>query len=350
MSGFNNNQRKSPTRKSPRRGSKDEKLKVETAQACKKSLEEIMDELVVKFILNCPEEEHENFDRLFFQIEEAFWFYLDFYRENNPSLPKFNMHQFADKIFDACPFLQPFQQSVDEHIQSFINYKTSVPVCGIVMLDENCENVLLVKGWNSKSWSFPRGKINKDEEEVACAIREGREEVGFDCSAYILRDQFLEGQFNEQLVKLFIAPGVPNATKFCTQTRKEIAQIAWFNINDMIKKQVKGNFWPVKPFLSDLHQWVAKKGRVHTVPQVKSTSQQPSSPPRTPPRNIKRVPSNTIQTPNPFEKHTPTVKIFQRKQPSSPQNTSPAIQYNGQTYTTCDDNTWLTSFSFDNLV
>lgn len=344
MSSVINNSRKSPSKKSPRRGSKEEK-KIDIS---KKSLDEIMEELVVKFILNCPEEEHENFDRLFFQIEEAFWFYLDFYREQNTSLPKFNLHQFADKVFVACPFLQPFQKSVDEHIQSFITYKTSVPVCGIVLIDETLENILLVKGWNSKSWSFPRGKINKDEEEVACAVREGREEVGFDSSQYILRDQFLEGQFNEQLVKLFIAPNIPSATKFCTQTRKEIAQISWFNLNDIIRKQARGNFWPVKPFLADLQQWITKfkKGNntlaAQKPKQVKSV--QPSSPqretPRTPPRQISRIATS------PFEKHTPTIQFFQRKQPSSPQNTSPAISY-----TTCvDDNTWLNNFSFTNLV
>lgn len=33
----------------------------------------------------------------------------------------------------------------------------------------------MVKGWNSKSsWGFPKGKINKDEKESECAIREVR--------------------------------------------------------------------------------------------------------------------------------------------------------------------------------
>ena len=31
---------------------------------------------------------------------------------------------------------------------------------------------VLVKGWKGTSWSFPRGKKNKDEEDDACAIRE----------------------------------------------------------------------------------------------------------------------------------------------------------------------------------
>lgn len=35
--------------------------------------------------------------------------------------------------------------------------------------------VLLVKGWNKgAAWSFPRGKINKEEPEAMCAVREVR--------------------------------------------------------------------------------------------------------------------------------------------------------------------------------
>lgn len=36
----------------------------------------------------------------------------------------------------------------------------------------NLPQCLLVKGWKGTSWSFPRGKKNKDEEDHACAIRE----------------------------------------------------------------------------------------------------------------------------------------------------------------------------------
>ena len=32
--------------------------------------------------------------------------------------------------------------------------------------------VILVKGWNSRSWGFPKGKINRDERPVDCAVRE----------------------------------------------------------------------------------------------------------------------------------------------------------------------------------
>jgi mRNA-decapping enzyme subunit 2 len=41
----------------------------------------------------------------------------------------------------------------------------------------------MVRGWKSNAgWCFPRGKINSEESEVACAIREVRIESDFaDC-------------------------------------------------------------------------------------------------------------------------------------------------------------------------
>lgn len=80
-----------------------------------------------------------------------------------------------------------------------MKYKERVPVCGAVLINEWWDKVrqlspflasrspfgltllalyrqvLLVKGWTKGSaWSFPRGKINKQEPEAMCAVREVR--------------------------------------------------------------------------------------------------------------------------------------------------------------------------------
>jgi mRNA-decapping enzyme subunit 2 len=87
-------------------------------------------------------------------------------------------------------------------------------VCGAVMLNDVCSRCVLVKGWSQRSgWyeprirhagslpiqhtrivkpcnqsasaalvrGFPKGKINKDEAELDCAVREVQEETGFNC-------------------------------------------------------------------------------------------------------------------------------------------------------------------------
>ena len=41
---------------------------------------------------------------------------------------------------------------------------------------------------------FPKGKVNKDETEVRCAIREVEEETGYNCANLLMvnQDSFLE--------------------------------------------------------------------------------------------------------------------------------------------------------------
>ncbi|KAJ2842071.1 mRNA-decapping enzyme subunit 2, partial [Coemansia erecta] len=52
---------------------------------------EIMDDLASRFIINVPEEELQEIARICFQIEQAHWFYEDFVREENTSLPSMTL-------------------------------------------------------------------------------------------------------------------------------------------------------------------------------------------------------------------------------------------------------------------
>lgn len=53
----------------------------------------------------------------------------------------------------------------------------------VLALNEKCSDltkVVMVQGYGSTSWSFPKGKINKDEPPSSCALREVYEETGYD--------------------------------------------------------------------------------------------------------------------------------------------------------------------------
>lgn len=103
-------------------------------------------------------------------------------------------------------------------------YKTRVPVRGAIILNLAMDKCVLVKGWKKgASWSFPRGKINKDEDDLVCAIREVREETGFDCESFAKKEHFVDMTMRDQNLKLFIVPGIPEDTVFECQTRKEIS-------------------------------------------------------------------------------------------------------------------------------
>ena len=84
---------------------------------------------------------------------------------------------------------------------------------------------------------FPKGKINQDETEVNCAIREVpirllvvflhrskvMEEIGYDITDLIREKDYIELMLRgEQRNRLYVIPNMSEESKFCPQTRKEI--------------------------------------------------------------------------------------------------------------------------------
>ncbi|KAI4857272.1 DCP2-domain-containing protein [Aureobasidium sp. EXF-8846] len=144
------------------------------------------------------------------------------------------------------------------------------------------DQVLLVKGWKkSATWSFPRGKINKDEPDLDCAIREVWEETGYDIAAAGLAtddQKYIDVTMREQHLRMFVFRSVPLDTYFEPKTRKEISKIAWYRLTDLpsytnkkqnnrvITHQQDGNadqgtvsankLYMVAPFLPPLKKWI----------------------------------------------------------------------------------------------
>lgn len=189
------------------------------------------------------------------------------------------------------------------------------------MLNDAMDEVVLVKGWKKgANWSFPRGKINKDEKDLDCAIREVYEETGFDIRAagLVAKDEdvkFIEVTMREQHMRLYVFRGVPYDTYFEPRTRKEISKIQWYKLSELptLKKNknhqegdgedlaINANkFYMVAPFLVPLKKWIAQQSKrdvlkgsyenklvPSTVPQASRTVETPvsekitSEPPRT---------------------------------------------------------------------
>ncbi|KAI1464984.1 uncharacterized protein F4812DRAFT_441200 [Daldinia caldariorum] len=248
----------------------------------KMTLEDWLDDLCVRFIINLPREDLSSVARICFQIEEAQWFYEDFIRPLDPTLPSMSLRSFSLKMFQHCPLLASF--SADVHIKAFeefMQYKTRVPVRGAVMLNDNMDAAVLVRGYKKgASWSFPRGKINKDEDDLDCAIREVYEETGYDLREAGLVEKNepvhpLEVTMHDQQVRLYVFRGIPEDTIFETRTRKEIGGIKWYKVEELPayrKKKGAGKngvggpsnekFYMVAPFMVQLRQWVMKQKKL----------------------------------------------------------------------------------------
>ncbi|KAK3058865.1 mRNA-decapping enzyme subunit 2 [Extremus antarcticus] len=252
-----------------------------------------LDDLTVRFLLNLPASELSSVPRLCFQVEEAQWFYEDFVRpavaaSGHTPLPSLALRQFCLLLFQHCPLLSGFTDA--QHIaayEEFLAYKVRVPVRGAIMLDEEMENVVLVRGWKKgASWSFPRGKINKDEKDLDCAVREVYEETGYDAREAGLVPEneddakFIDITMREQHMRLFVLRGVANDTHFEPRTRKEIGAIKWYAIKDLpgFKKQKihhdgegasASKFYMVAPFLAQLKKWIGQQQKQGTTRKTK---------------------------------------------------------------------------------
>ncbi|KAF9299815.1 mRNA-decapping enzyme subunit 2 [Mortierella antarctica] len=255
------------------------------------SFENILDDLSSRFILNVPDEELLSVERILFQIEQAHWFYEDFIREQNSSLPSFSLKNFSAKyiLFRVhCPLLNEWANEHETAFANFMEYKFRVPVCGAIILNETMDKCILVKGWAARSgWGFPKGKINKDEQDSLCAAREVWEETGFDITEYIKDEDYVEQTMKDQRVRLYIIKGVPESTVFEPQTRKEISKIEWHKLTDLPTARPKhvdrgahsgresgsekpnnpnaknpSRYYMVIPFVQKLKHWVATQKKM----------------------------------------------------------------------------------------
>lgn len=156
-------------------------------------------------------------------------------------------------------------------ISSWIEYKFSIPTSGAVLLDKSLEYVLLVQGYGSKNWSFPKGKVNHDETLMNCAIREVHEETGYDCSEHIYEDVAIDRKIFETSCRLFIVTDVEMDYAFHPHVRNEIRSIQWFLVNELPMRPVKksaseqqqpnfsAKFYTVYPFVPLIRKWIERE-------------------------------------------------------------------------------------------
>ncbi|RWS22036.1 m7GpppN-mRNA hydrolase-like protein [Leptotrombidium deliense] len=222
---------------------------------------DILDDISSRFIINIPADERDDVIRLMFQIELGHWFYIDFHCALRNDLPKLNLRAFCVTLFNHVPFLKKHAKDLDKVMDKWKSYKLNVPTYGAIILDESLEYVLMVQGfWAKSSWGFPKGKVNKEEDPVVCAVREVREETGFDCSSLVDENEYIELKIRDTLQRLYIVHGVNKDTNFQPQTRHEIRSIEWFAIKDLPSHKGERNanqFFMTMPFLKHLRRWVS---------------------------------------------------------------------------------------------
>lgn len=172
--------------------------------------------------LTCNDEK-ENVYNIYNQMQQAYWFYLDHYLSNYKYLPKLSWYDFCYTFFNIV-----YPNSNYTHFfDSFNEFQFSIPVCGCVLIDKTKNYILLLK---SKSWSFPKGKINQNEQEKDCAIRECFEETGVRCNI-TSSTQVVHCKYPKPIT-LYLIPDIDINTPIVIQ-KNEIQFYKWIKISQL---------------------------------------------------------------------------------------------------------------------
>lgn len=106
-----------------------------------KRLLPVLSDLSSRFLINLPPSELASIERICFAIEQAHWFYEDFYRELDPTLPTYKLRPFTAMLFQTCPLLQDWSDEHERAFEDFMAYKIRVPVCGAILINETLDKV-----------------------------------------------------------------------------------------------------------------------------------------------------------------------------------------------------------------
>ncbi|KAH8072985.1 m7G(5')pppN diphosphatase [Aureococcus anophagefferens] len=220
------------------------------------SLEVALEDVATRFLTHLPATELRTADRLFFQIEQAHWFYEDFLADApGAKLPHLHLGAFAEKLFESCELLKPMKEAFPNLMKDFRAYKNSIPVCGCVLLDPSLTRVVLVCNWAKTSWGLPKGKLNQHEAKYLAAKREVLEETGYDVGYDMGDEDCIEVMNKKQNAAMFCVPDVPLDYPFEPRVRKEISEVKFFPIDELPAKQWNVDIFvrpPGPPFEFDL--------------------------------------------------------------------------------------------------
>ncbi|KAM7533800.1 hypothetical protein Aperf_G00000110526 [Anoplocephala perfoliata] len=166
------------------------------------------------------------------------WRYLDTSGRQTGRRRNITIRQFCEETFTRFPKMLPFRADWERRLEEWIDIRKRTSIGCALIIDESFKYCLLLKGFWSKLWQLPGGKVETGESYTDCAIRETREEVGFDISSKVDESLSVYMAGPPRNVTTYIIEGVAFNTPFKALTKGEVDTIRWYEISRLPTESV----------------------------------------------------------------------------------------------------------------
>jgi mRNA-decapping enzyme subunit 2 len=168
------------------------------------------------------------------QLEKSYWVYIDDFVRFFSDIPNITFDIYLYNIFQLYNLDINY---IKIYLNNYQKYKKNVYICGSILFDESNKYVIVVQN-NDGIWGLPKGKIEKNETYVDCAIRETYEEIGLNIKNIINHNNYVG--FSDRFI-FYIIKNINKNIKFKPMVQGEIRGIKWISVNELIvNKDING--------------------------------------------------------------------------------------------------------------
>lgn len=130
-----------------------------------------------------------------------------------------------------------------------------------IILNHN-DAYLLVKSMKNKKWSFPKGRIESNETQLECALRELEEETGIKINTE--KEVYITSRIYGNTIYFLYNSVRDIFDKKFIYDKREISDVDWFTSNDLKKLENYSYNYGIEMFISEFILWRKKKDKLST--------------------------------------------------------------------------------------
>ncbi len=178
-------------------------------------------------------------------LRDLYYHYLDEYVEKGLAFNHFNglTFDFIKYCFQHFKLLRQLRKPAHVVFDEYKYKLDSIDVAGVYLLNETEDKICMITTLNGK-YDFPKGKLEVGETPMQAAIRETKEEIGFDCTGLLSEDEDYYFPFehrakhicgvSKKTIHMYLIKGIPENTPFKSNvTRYEVNEIKWVLLKDL---------------------------------------------------------------------------------------------------------------------